>query len=244
MPCDEMRWDEPSRTVDVSSSTGAGCCCDLHQMQFTTMHSASFFRVLACVCIIIVMIMVKHASYQHRELHLRRTWNVQMCIGKSRRESKWFIILLTKSFYYFFSSYVNCYVYEWKLKVRKHEMCNFFYIPESSVSVCVCFFFLSRVRIFNIWSHICTRFDLTIKNTRMNTKSQTQYFVYSFDLFMRSYAIGKFLSLLDARAHTHSYSMPSMFVYATLQCWCFVGMSLIFRRLIFHSVFEWTRYVN
>lgn len=34
----------------------------------------------------------------------------------------------------------------------------------------------------------CTRFDLTIKNTRMNTKAQTQYFVRSFDLFMRSYA--------------------------------------------------------
>lgn len=42
--------------------------------------------------------------------------------------------------------------------------------------------------VVSTWKH-CTRFDLTIKNTRMNTKSQTQYFVRSFDLFMRSYVL-------------------------------------------------------
>lgn len=77
------------------------------------------------------------------------------------------------------------------------------------------FYFLSlnRVRIFNVWSHICTRFDLTIKNTRMNTKSQTQYFVRSFDLFMRSYAIGTLLSLLDVctriRCHQCLFTLHS-----------------------------------
>lgn len=106
------------------------------------------FSVYSPACmIIIVMIMVKHASYQAHELHLRRTWNVQ--------ESKWFIILLTKSFYYFFSAVRELLCLRMQIEGTFAWDVQFF----CALRVCVCvfrkkIFFSSMECVVLTYSHI------------------------------------------------------------------------------------------
>lgn len=139
---DEMRWDEPIQTeplmlVRAQVLGAAVTCIKCNSLQCTRLH----FSVCSPTCALLLLWLWLNTLLTSTVNYIFVAPETNKCAQeKSQRESKWFIILLTKSFYYFFPSYVNCYVYEWKLKVRKHEMCNFF-IFQSLQCVYLCVFF-------------------------------------------------------------------------------------------------------
>lgn len=124
-----------------------------------------FIIVITIIIMIVMIMMVKHAAfltvttmnYIFTALETRKR-----CMPKPR-ESKWCIILLTKSFFFiiiiFFPLYTNCLVYDWKLKVPFHVMCSFVRLSlslprsETATKTAKNFFFSSMKCVFSTCVH-------------------------------------------------------------------------------------------